>query len=519
MPDENSYLTLNTQRQSLPSESAEGRIKLPDGSADTLAKYIKPVLCPNNDLVSVYARLYRDNACIWELVTESHTYEALQPLSGALYLRPKLGKLGTTLVYTGMISLDTNLQERVSKSLHVQHAQPKFFEEAPVGVAFKNGFVGIDGKLVDLNSSHRQLSMLPWEYMPNVDIEKHASLFYRTLHQWFDPSAEMLGEAESDDERTALIADAVDKIRCISEFAGLCIVGGFGPSRTGRANIHTAILNLGEGHNGKSVFREVLSEMVPKEYQCSVPPQDMAGEYNRDNLAGKRLNSCPDIPEGEIVNTGWLKAILGGDSNIPARRIYHDPYEFQPIAGHIFNANTLPRFKDTSLGFRRRWIIINWENTISAENKIVNLSTRLLTEEGAAIASWFVQRGLEAFARSSLTKPASSEVAMQQWAEKSEMVAEFVTEALVKVPSNFPQKDWPITDTLYKWFKDWAPDAGHRNLPTKREFVARFRRATDNSVKKQYGHNRAPYLRAADTDLNDDGPAPGPSSYSTPGPI
>jgi P4 family phage/plasmid primase-like protien len=426
-------------------------------------------------------------------------------------------------VYTGMVSLDTSLQERVNKSLHVQHRQPDFFEKAPVGVAFKNGFVGSDGKLVALSADHRQLSMLPWDYMPEVSLEKHAPLFHRTLHQWFDPSAEMMKEAKEEEGAEAqqnLLADAVDKIQCISEFAGLCIIGGFGPSRTGRANIHTAVLNLGEGHNGKSVFREVLSEMVPKEYQCSVPPQDMAGEYNRDNLAGKRLNSCPDIPEGEIINTGWLKAILGGDSNIPARRIYHEPYEFQPIAGHIFNANTLPRFKDTSLGFRRRWIIINWENTVSAENKIGNLSTRLLAEEGSAIASWFVQCGLEAFTRKSLTKPASSDIAMQQWAERSEMVAEYVTEALNKLDASCPQRSWPKVEDLYRWFKTWAPDAGHRNLPTKREFMTRLRRATNNSLKKQDGSWRAPYDKAADKNLNDDGPEPRPASGAAkPGPI
>lgn len=461
--------------QGTPSMSIDSRVKLNDGSPLTLALYITPTL-RMEQLVATNERLYglpEEGCKLWKRLSDSEDiYPALAPLNGAVYLKPT--SKGDDLVYKGLISVSDSLLRTVASSLRTQHSDQGFFEKAPVGVSFNSTFVGPGAEPAPLVAEHRQHSQLSWDYIPDVDLSVSAPMFAKALDDWFG-------------------AEGQDKARCLGEFAGLALMGGFGPSDLGRANIHTAVMNLGEGANGKSVFLSLLSSMIPLEYVSNVSPQDMGHEYNRDQLSGKRVNICPELPEREVISTGHLKSIIACDPGQTARQPYAKPYSFQPIAGHIFSANTLPRFSDSSGGFLRRWVIVDWPNVIAEGARDPQLCKKLIDQEGAAIASWFVQRGLEAFARGSLTVPKGSDDLKSQWLGDSDQVVEFVQGELVPIDEVVGQRDWTPVSDIYSLYKQWCETSGNRTVLRERHFYQRLRRAVGGAVVQAGGKQRVPY--------------------------
>lgn len=465
----------------LPSKWLEDREVLPDGSPDTLARLVGPQL-GYPELVSATDRLYGLESAAWREVPQREVYDTLQQYNGALYKRPRQGKNGAFLADTGLVQVSPGLLKQVGEMMRTQHEDNSFFDSAPVGAAFRDTFVGVSGP-EPLSSEHRQRAVLSWEFMPDVDLERDAPMFHCALSEWF--------EGDPDD---------AEKAACLGEFAGLALIGGFGPSELGRANIQTAVMNLGDGANGKSVFLGLLHSMMPREYVSNVPPQDMGNEYYRDMIAGKRVNICPEIPERDVIAAGHLKAVISCDPGMTARAPYGRPYAFQPIAGHVFSANSLPRFNDTSGGFMRRWIVVSWNNVVPEHKRDPALCQKLLEHEGAAIASWFVLRGFEAFKRGRLTTPSSSETAKNAWRGDSDQVQEYREERLVAIPPGARQVDWTPTEELYSDYCRWAPGAGHRLPLARRAFVKRLQGVCKVVQAKRNGKARLP-LRLRENDF------------------
>lgn len=113
---------------------------------------------------------------------------------------------------------------------------------------------------------------------------------------------------------------------------------------------------LGDGENGKSVFVSVMQGLVPPVLRCSVTPDDLENnQFASAGLVGKALNAVPELPGGELLTSHRIKAIIDG-SEQGGERKYRDGFSFRPFAGHIFAANSLPRVRDLSHGFWRRWV-------------------------------------------------------------------------------------------------------------------------------------------------------------------
>src|SRR3546814_10396038 len=61
-----------------------------------------------------------------------------------------------------------------------------------------------------------------------------------------------------------------------------------------------------------------------------------------------------------------------------------------PIS-HWFASNYLPVSRDTTRGFIRRWLVLDFNHPIREEDKIENLAQILVAEERGAIAAWALE--------------------------------------------------------------------------------------------------------------------------------
>jgi putative DNA primase/helicase len=128
-------------------------------------------------------------------------------------------------------------------------------------------------------------------------------------------------------------------------------------------DIQKAVLLLGEGSNGKSVWLNLLLNFLGRENVSALSLHKIeADKFCASRLVGKLANFGTDLPTAELASTSMLKALTGGDV-ITAERKYEASFEFRPFVRLIFSANSAPRSGDSTHGFFRRWLVIPFEKT------------------------------------------------------------------------------------------------------------------------------------------------------------
>lgn len=143
---------------------------------------------------------------------------------------------------------------------------------------------------------------------------------------------------------------------------------------------HTFVIIVGAGGNGKSVFLNVLREMIGRENISERTLQELADDrFGAADLYGKNANIVGDLPRKALEDTGLLKRVTGNDV-VTAQRKYEASFTFRPYAKIICAANEAPESPDMSTGFLRRTQIINFPNSFEGKEKR-NLTEQLCTPE------------------------------------------------------------------------------------------------------------------------------------------
>lgn len=322
-------------------------------------------------------------------------------------------------------------------------AQPHFLDGEAPGMVFQNGFVRVSPGTGEVTlepwaAETRATQGLPYTYAPGAVPER----FVAFLESCFALNAP---------------DDVADKIQCLREFIGVCLVG--------RATAFQKGLILhGTGANGKSTFQRIVAELFPAAMRTAIPPQDMGQEYRRALLAGSRLNVVAELPEAEIMEGESVKAMLAGD-RMTARQIREAPFEFYPRAGHLFSANALPPTRDITHGFFRRWIVLDWNREFALDEQDPTIGDEIIRTELGIIAAWALDGAGIAEARGALMVPRSAAAAVDEWRESSDQVASWLRERGAGWNGTPVDADtFTSAATLYADFRAWAERNGHARM-------------------------------------------------------
>ncbi|MCX6602094.1 MAG: phage/plasmid primase, P4 family, partial [Acidobacteria bacterium] len=129
------------------------------------------------------------------------------------------------------------------------------------------------------------------------------------------------------------------------------------------SSIQKAVLAVGEGSNGKSVFLSLLERFIGRKNVAALSLHKIeADKFAAARLVGKLANICPDLPTVTLAGTSMFKALTGGDT-ISAERKFEASFEFRPYCRLVFSANSAPRSDDATHGFFRRWLVIPFTRT------------------------------------------------------------------------------------------------------------------------------------------------------------
>ena len=184
---------------------------------------------------------------------------------------------------------------------------------------------------------------------------------------------------------------------------------------------------LASGGNGKSTFFNWLSVAVGKDNISNISLQDLTDSSRRfttSRLYQKNMNYYADISKGLINDPALLKSITGDDA-LDVEEKGKDQRTIKPFAKLFFGANELPPFKDTSKGFGRRPMIVEF-------NAIDDFNERFTMQEIKKEKPAFMYKCLKAFKkaldRGYLSETPEMIKARNEWLNDNDVVGLFINE-------------------------------------------------------------------------------------------
>jgi putative DNA primase/helicase len=223
--------------------------------------------------------------------------------------------------------------------------------------------------------------------------------------------------------------------------------------------LQVAVLLLGSGGNGKTLFLRVVEALLGRDNYSAVSLRDLSdNRFRAHSMYGKIANICGDLDSRRLESTDMFKRVTGGDV-IGAEQKYGRAFEFVPQAVPLFSANAVFGTPDTSDGYFRRWLIIPFPNSFVGREDATLLGRLTAEPERQGILARAVRgaRALGALGR--FPVPPSIAQAQTQFREESDPIRAYIADCLEVAPGHsVTQKD------AYDIYRVWAAANGRGEL-------------------------------------------------------
>lgn len=150
----------------------------------------------------------------------------------------------------------------------------------------------------------------------------------------------------------------------------------------------------GTGQNGKNTFGDLITWILG-DYAKVIPIETLISNKNNAhpttlaNLRGLRLAVCSEVSEGSYWDEARVKS-LTGDSEISARFMRQDFFEFPRTHKHLVYGNHRPMLRIVDLGMKSRLHIVPFRAYFPPEARDPNMRHRLVAE-APAILAWLIE--------------------------------------------------------------------------------------------------------------------------------
>ena len=231
--------------------------------------------------------------------------------------------------------------------------------------------------------------------------------------------------------------------------------------------IQKAVLLVGEGGNGKSVFLWAVQRFLGKDNCCSVPLQDIANNrFASSRLVGKLANIVADLPATDLADTSMFKAIVSGDT-VRGERKYQDAFEFDPYCKQVFSANRPPQTRDDSSAFFDRWVVIHFDRVFRGQADEVSSRELHARLSDPVELSGVLNRALAVLPNiraKGITEPVSLQMANEAFRATTDPISVWLQRATVADPSSFVTKAMLLEEYNASAGKEGRPLATGKRL-------------------------------------------------------
>lgn len=130
---------------------------------------------------------------------------------------------------------------------------------------------------------------------------------------------------------------------------------------------------VGGGSNGKGTFIKLLRKFIGKD-NCSSSEMALlsSNQFETSSIWHKLVCEMGEVSQSDLANTNQIKK-LGGDDEMRYCFKGGTPFtEFSPTTC-IINTNSLPHTPDKTMGFYRKWLIVDFPNQFPIKTGIIDL--------------------------------------------------------------------------------------------------------------------------------------------------
>lgn len=270
------------------------------------------------------------------------------------------------------------------------------------GVNFMNGFVTENLQFLPHDPDMGLTYMLPFEYQDGQHTPPPKFLKFLTEIWGHEP-------------------DFADRLLALQEALASTFFGT-APS------YQRAFLLYGVPLSGKSQLINIVKGLTPNLKRTAVPPHNWGDKDNLMTLQGKLLNICGELSEDRFISSQRFKDIVDGAE----LAVGHSTSKFgetllQPRCAHWFASNHLPKTKDFSEGFTRRWQIFHFTRSIDPANRRRDLGAKIAEQEKDQIISWALQANPRLRNQADYTQPSSHLAMLHQLGNLNNNVRAFFT--------------------------------------------------------------------------------------------
>ena len=346
----------------------------------------------------------------------------------------------------------------------------EFFENRPASLVTNNtalvwhkgDFIRIDGTKTPVGL--RATNRIPVDYNSDTNYEYFENFLMSCFVE--GERDKETGEFTIDKEvGPHAIKSAREKIRFLKQYVGAVVFGKAHETQK-------AVFLKGPGGGGKSVFISVIEELVGRDNLAHVSPQDMAERFLSIQLKNKILNTVADVPKEELLDTGLLKQVLGGDA-FSAEAKYKDATEVVYKGGTLFSCNDLPVTKDDSDGFFRRFVLVDFPFNFTKQPEKIdyNLKQRLI-DNLDAIALWAID-GFKDFIDNGIQTPSEAGELEKVWRMDNNSVLAWAENYRVDEGQIGFSKHYTKASECYAAYSNWCRQSGLHPFST-RKFYQRM---------------------------------------------
>lgn len=220
--------------------------------------------------------------------------------------------------------------------------------------------------------------------------------------------------------------------------------------------IHRIFCFIGGGMNGKSCFLSLLRKFIGKDNCCSTELDTLLNSrFEVTRLHKKLVCQMGETNFNELNKTSILKKLSGGDL-IGFEYKNKNPFEEVNYAKIIIATNNLPTTTDKTIGFYRRWMIVDFPNQFSEKKDILedipeSEYMALTVKCSKILKNLLKKRGF--------TNEGDVNERMKAYEDKSNPLDKFFKENIVEDYSSHIWK-WEFAERL----KDWCRSNNFREL-------------------------------------------------------
>ena len=155
------------------------------------------------------------------------------------------------------------------------------------------------------------------------------------------------------------------------------------------SSLPSIALFVGDGANGKTIFIHTLTAVLGDNNVSSLSIQEFNSRFALGSVLDKLLNTSADLPKDIIRDAGTIKKVSGGD-RLSVERKFQERVDTYLTAKHIYAANELPKTKDKTTGFYRRFLFFPFPYQF-LKDKADPLLPQKLYEEREGILNWMLE--------------------------------------------------------------------------------------------------------------------------------